>query len=242
MQKAKLSAPSPSAWVPPSTPPAPPSTVPAEAPSSARAASFSVTKSTDGTDGQIEGTVAAHAGTLGLGPLGFPSLSELAGTTKPRPKGSTASDKASTGRDQSSQAPESRASCSFVIRQFGGNALQQLCSFEASDRGCLLFPCSYSNSLLSDVASSSSQLPCSCTQSRPTMLRKSSLSCLRVVGPRTRQRTETSTRMWRLTLSQGSLSSTRRRKMCSSPVHSPERVGKQSLPVHKRHSCPALSE
>ncbi|CAE7648094.1 unnamed protein product [Symbiodinium sp. CCMP2456] len=50
--KAKLSAPSPSAWVPPSTPPAPPSTVPAEAPSSARAASFSVTKS---TDGQIEG-------------------------------------------------------------------------------------------------------------------------------------------------------------------------------------------
>ncbi|CAE7845293.1 unnamed protein product [Symbiodinium necroappetens] len=50
--KAKLSAPSPSAWVPPSTPPAPPSTVPTEAPSSACVASVSVAKS---TDGQIEG-------------------------------------------------------------------------------------------------------------------------------------------------------------------------------------------
>eukprot|EP00439_Symbiodinium_sp_Y106_P014681 s8408_g2.t1 len=53
--KAKLSAPSPSAWVPPSTPPAPPppappsATVPTEAPSSDPAASISITQSTDGT-------------------------------------------------------------------------------------------------------------------------------------------------------------------------------------------------
>ena len=87
--------------------------------------------------------------------------------------------------------------------------------FEA-DRACFRSPVK----LLSDVASFHS------AQSRSTKPRKTSWSCLRVMGPSARQRTETT--MSRLTASQGSLS-TRRKKMCSSP-HFARKSWKANLP------------